>query len=290
MTAIDCHWNHNGSVLAVAGCTTDKTNVVQFFSAYGEVQYSFYLNTINFVATFIFINISPQVGLYTLTDSPPDVPYALMILYDAPGMVAKTQYLIFIDANTLSDCRTFFIDYSLVVVSTQKPVSIMFQHIRTLRVPGGSMRALSWEKRSLRLAIAIDSFIYFANVKPDHKYAFYGNTLAFVSSNETVTFWDTATQQVGIDLSGALLVSPLFLVLLSQLRYYQYAKGTQLKRNSISPTTCTRSYIFIVTAPHQFVQAFIYMIDRALRFYLRPCRSPISICVQRFIVMSSSFE
>ncbi|XP_073941730.1 intraflagellar transport protein Oseg4 [Choristoneura fumiferana] len=104
MMTIDCHWNHNGTVLAAAGCTSDATNVVQFFSAYGE-------------------------------------------------------------------------------------------HIRTLRVPGGAMRSLTWEKRSLRLAIAIDSFIYFANVKPDHKYAFYGNTLAYVSGTETVTFWDTVTLQ-----------------------------------------------------------------------------------------------
>ncbi|KAJ0181825.1 hypothetical protein K1T71_002547 [Dendrolimus kikuchii] len=108
MAAIDCRWNHNGTILAAAGCTTDKTNVVQFFSAYGE-------------------------------------------------------------------------------------------HIRTLRVPGGSMTKLSWEKRSLRLAVAIDSFIYFANVKPDHKYAFYGNTLAYVSGNETVTFWDTITYQSWIN-------------------------------------------------------------------------------------------
>ncbi|KAL0894758.1 hypothetical protein ABMA27_013290 [Loxostege sticticalis] len=108
MTAIDCCWNHNGTILAAAGCTNDQTNVVQFFNAYGE-------------------------------------------------------------------------------------------HIRTLRVPGGSLRALSWEKRSLRLAIAIDSFIYFANVKPDHKYAFFGNTLAYVSGNETVTFWDTVTHQSWIN-------------------------------------------------------------------------------------------
>ncbi|KAJ8726330.1 hypothetical protein PYW07_001028 [Mythimna separata] len=108
MLIIDCHWNHNGTILAVAGCTADKTNVVQFFGAYGE-------------------------------------------------------------------------------------------HIRTLRVPGGNMRALSWEKKSLRLAIAIDSFIYFANVKMDHKYAFYGNTLAYVSGTETVTFWDTVTHQSWIN-------------------------------------------------------------------------------------------
>ncbi|XP_050549638.1 WD repeat-containing protein 35 isoform X2 [Spodoptera frugiperda] len=108
MSIIDCHWNHNGTILAAAGFTSDKTNVVQFFSAYGE-------------------------------------------------------------------------------------------HIRTLRVPGGSMRALSWEKKSLRLAIAIDSFIYFANVKMDHKYAFYGNTLAYASGTETVTFWDTVTHQSWIN-------------------------------------------------------------------------------------------
>lgn len=37
MTAIDCHWNHNGTVLAAAGCTNEQSNAVQFFSAYGEV-------------------------------------------------------------------------------------------------------------------------------------------------------------------------------------------------------------------------------------------------------------
>ncbi|CAG9099335.1 unnamed protein product [Plutella xylostella] len=108
MTALDCHWNHNGAILAVAGTTADNNNVIQFFSAYGE-------------------------------------------------------------------------------------------HIRTLRVPGGNMRAISWEGRSLRIAIAIESFIYFANVKPDHKYAFYGNTLAFCSGPETVTFWDTTTHQSWIN-------------------------------------------------------------------------------------------
>lgn len=39
MTTIDCHWNHIGTVLAVAGHTSDNTNVVQFFTAYGEVSF-----------------------------------------------------------------------------------------------------------------------------------------------------------------------------------------------------------------------------------------------------------
>ncbi|XP_045770469.1 WD repeat-containing protein 35 [Maniola jurtina] len=108
MTMVDCHWNHNGSILAAAGRTEEQANVVQFFTGFGE-------------------------------------------------------------------------------------------HLRTLRVPGGRLRALSWEQRALRLAVAVDSFIYFANVKPDHKYAFYGNTLAFVSSTDTVTFWDTITHQSWIN-------------------------------------------------------------------------------------------
>lgn len=45
MTTIDCKWNHNGSVLAVAGKTQDQSNVVQFFTAYGEVRK--YLNFSN---------------------------------------------------------------------------------------------------------------------------------------------------------------------------------------------------------------------------------------------------
>lgn len=43
MTAIDCHWNHNGTILAAAGCTNEQSNAVQFFSAYGEVSIKFLL-------------------------------------------------------------------------------------------------------------------------------------------------------------------------------------------------------------------------------------------------------
>ena len=45
------------------------------------------------------------------------------------------------------------------------------QHLHTLRVPGKNLSALSWEANSLRLAIAVDSFIYFANIRHDYKVA-----------------------------------------------------------------------------------------------------------------------
>ena len=51
------------------------------------------------------------------------------------------------------------------------------QHLRTLKVPGKEVKALSWEGASLRISLAVDSFIYFANIRPDYKvrFSFYKN-------------------------------------------------------------------------------------------------------------------
>jgi WD repeat-containing protein 35 len=43
MTAVCCRWNHNGSVIAVTGIMqlagdTKDCNVIQFFTAFGEVH------------------------------------------------------------------------------------------------------------------------------------------------------------------------------------------------------------------------------------------------------------
>ena len=43
------------------------------------------------------------------------------------------------------------------------------EHLRTLKVPGKEVRSLSWEGGSLRISLAVDSFIYFANIRPDYK-------------------------------------------------------------------------------------------------------------------------
>ena len=43
------------------------------------------------------------------------------------------------------------------------------EHLRTLKVPGKGMKSLSWEGGSLRVALAVDSYIYFANIRPDYK-------------------------------------------------------------------------------------------------------------------------
>eukprot|EP00232_Nephroselmis_pyriformis_P019088 CAMPEP_0182899530 /NCGR_PEP_ID=MMETSP0034_2-20130328/28121_1 /TAXON_ID=156128 /ORGANISM="Nephroselmis pyriformis, Strain CCMP717" /LENGTH=1198 /DNA_ID=CAMNT_0025033565 /DNA_START=181 /DNA_END=3774 /DNA_ORIENTATION=- len=72
------------------------------------------------------------------------------------------------------------------------------QHLRTLRVPGSGINALSWEGGGLRISLAVDSYIYFANVRPDHKWGYFENTLVYAfnkpeRSEHCVMFWDTAT-------------------------------------------------------------------------------------------------
>ena len=75
----------------------------------------------------------------------------------------------------------------------------MGEHLRTLRVPGGSgggVNGISWEGNGLRLALAVDSFVYFANVRPDYKWGFFCNTLVYAfnrpdRAEHCVMFWDT---------------------------------------------------------------------------------------------------
>lgn len=61
-------------------------------------------------------------------------------------------------------------------VSTFTLVRVVFksdgwceQHLRTLKVPGKQMTGIAWEGAGLRIALAVDSYLYFANIRPDYK-------------------------------------------------------------------------------------------------------------------------
>lgn len=74
-------------------------------------------------------------------------------------------------------CSTFFMSCSRTQFQTPAqllengcfwfPVSA--QHLRTLKVPGKQMSGVAWEGGGLRIALAVDSYIYFANIRPDYK-------------------------------------------------------------------------------------------------------------------------
>jgi WD repeat-containing protein 35 len=68
----------------------------------------------------------------------------------------------------------------------------------SLRVPGSTINALTWEGNSLRVALAVDSFIYFANIRHEHQWGFFGDTLVYGLKRQDkaeacITFLNTRT-------------------------------------------------------------------------------------------------
>jgi WD repeat-containing protein 35 len=51
--------------------------------------------------------------------------------------------------------------------------------IRSIRIPGENIAAVSWEGGDLRLSLAVDSFIYFANIRHAYTWAYFLNTVVF---------------------------------------------------------------------------------------------------------------
>lgn len=121
MTAVGCQWNHDGSILAVAGMMSvsvaaeKDSNVVQFYTPFGE-------------------------------------------------------------------------------------------HLRTLKVPGKQITACAWEGGSLRIALSVDSFIYFANIRPDYKWTYFANVIVYTfnrieQGDTAVVFWNHKTGEVCLRLN-----------------------------------------------------------------------------------------
>ncbi|XP_011196664.1 WD repeat-containing protein 35 [Zeugodacus cucurbitae] len=109
------------------------------------------------------------------------------------------------DGSVLSVCGTL-IDYSTSKESNQVNFYSPFgQLIRILKVPGNEISSLSWEGKSLRIAMAVDSFIYFANIRPDYMWCYFEKTVVFLNKNNTnhirnsttnvITFWNTLSNQ-----------------------------------------------------------------------------------------------
>ncbi|GAB6028434.1 WD repeat-containing protein 35 [Chamberlinius hualienensis] len=74
------------------------------------------------------------------------------------------------------------------------------EHLQTLKLPGKEIVGCSWEGGGLRIALAIDSFIYFANIRPNYKWCYFANTVVYTYSkadrtDKCVVFWNTKTNE-----------------------------------------------------------------------------------------------
>lgn len=70
--------------------------------------------------------------------------------------------------------------------------------LRAMRIPGEDIACLTWEGSGLRIALAVDSFIYFANVRPAYTWCYFLNTVAYCYQRRepTVQFWNLTTGEM----------------------------------------------------------------------------------------------
>ncbi|KAL1124025.1 hypothetical protein AAG570_001795 [Ranatra chinensis] len=74
------------------------------------------------------------------------------------------------------------------------------EHMRTLKIPGRNLTSCAWEGGSLRVALSVDSYIYFAIIRPDYKWSYFAKTLVYSFSHPgrpgtQITFWNTTSNE-----------------------------------------------------------------------------------------------
>ncbi|KAG7267734.1 hypothetical protein CRUP_026082, partial [Coryphaenoides rupestris] len=100
-----------------------------------------------------------------------------------------------------NDENPVYIDTLMNVVSIQWNQSgSVLAHLRTLKVPGKQMTAVAWEGGGLRIGLAVDSYIYFANIRPDYKWGYCSSTVVYAYTKPErqeycVVFWDTKNNE-----------------------------------------------------------------------------------------------
>nr|XP_012150631.1 PREDICTED: WD repeat-containing protein 35 isoform X2 [Megachile rotundata] len=70
------------------------------------------------------------------------------------------------------------------------------KHTKTLKIPGREVTCCAWEGGSLRVALSVDSHIYFANIRLDYKWTYFSNTVVYTNEKIgkdgiCIVFWNT---------------------------------------------------------------------------------------------------
>ncbi|XP_022697490.1 WD repeat-containing protein 35-like [Varroa jacobsoni] len=84
------------------------------------------------------------------------------------------------------------------------------QYLHTLVVPGTQITGCTWEGSGLRLAVSVDSFIYFVNVRPDYMWCYFSDCVLFTHSKpdraeQCFTLWDIKNRQKHINFRRGVL-------------------------------------------------------------------------------------
>ena len=151
-------------------------------------------------------NFKPEGG------SPHDVPSPVLALCTDTGRVQLMKHEndtspIIVDTKMKVNGIKWNPDGSILAVYGQQHVAtdpnpssvVTFYsntgyHWKTLRVPGTGISSLSWEGSGLRVSMAVESFMYFANVKLPVSWGYMNGSLVYAyhrpdRSDHCLTFW-----------------------------------------------------------------------------------------------------
>ena len=85
-------------------------------------------------------------------------------------------------------------------------------HLRSLRVPGqsGMVNSLAWEGFGLRIVLAIDSNILFANIQPEYLWSYFNDTVVFAyrkpeRNDMCIIFWNTKINEKSVKYMKSLI-------------------------------------------------------------------------------------
>ena len=73
--------------------------------------------------------------------------------------------------------------------------------LRSIKLPGKKISCITWENNGLRVAAAVDSFVYFANIRSDYRWAYFATDILVYAFNRphtsecSLTFWNTKTDE-----------------------------------------------------------------------------------------------
>uniref|UniRef100_A0A914X6A2 Anaphase-promoting complex subunit 4 WD40 domain-containing protein n=1 Tax=Plectus sambesii TaxID=2011161 RepID=A0A914X6A2_9BILA len=75
------------------------------------------------------------------------------------------------------------------------------EKLRTLKVPGRDIAGCSWEATGLRVCLAVDSHLFFANIRPDYKWGYCGQTVVYSyprpeKNEHCVVFYDVKLEEM----------------------------------------------------------------------------------------------
>ncbi|KAL5245231.1 hypothetical protein ACI65C_012641 [Semiaphis heraclei] len=195
-------WSPNSKFLLF----TIKTGEVHLFDSDGN-----FISKLGMVCLPVSLNNVPITACHWLNKNLNDCPQLAIAYktghvqlmrdqYDMNPVVFECDMLIVAikwnhNGSVLALVGTLIVDGDVKESNVLQLYSPFGEHLRTLRIPGYMVSSCCWESTSLRITLAIDSFVYFANVRYDYPWCYFAGTIVYAYRNHEeavteITFWN----------------------------------------------------------------------------------------------------